>query len=322
MCGLPCRRVTGQAYHVKAAWPGAGLLVTLALVAAACSSGGTSSSATASAGGGTVVVVTTTTVFADMVRNVGGDLVTVYSLVPVNADVHTYSPTPSDIRNLARAQLVVMNGLDLDDWLAKTIDAVATRAPVIRLAEDLPGVAYMTGEDPTGPPNPHLWLNVAYAQAYVDRIAAALAQVDAAHAITYEGQAKAYRGRLGDLDTYVRTQIGTIPPENRRFVSFHDAFPYYAKAYGLEIVGIAVGVPGQEPSAAYTAQLIEAIRAAHVRAIFSEAQFPPKLVEQLAQETDASVVATLYDDALGDPPITSYEAVIRWDTDQFVKALK
>jgi ABC-type Zn uptake system ZnuABC Zn-binding protein ZnuA len=269
-----------------------------------------------------VVVVATTTVFADMVRNVGGDFVTVQSLVPANGDVHTYSPTPSDIRNLARAQLVVMNGLDLDDWLAKTIDAVATKAPVIRLAVDLPGVAYLTGEEPTGPPNPHLWMNVAYAQAYVDRIATALAQVDAAHAVAYDGQAKAYRARLADLDTYVKLQIGTIAPENRRFVSFHDAFPYYAKAYGLEIVGVAVDAPGQEPSAAYTAQLIEAIRAAHVRAIFAEAQFPPKLVQQLAQETGASVVAELYDDSTGDPPITSYEAVIRWDTDQFVKALK
>ncbi len=85
---------------------------------------------------------------------------------------------------------------------------------------------------------------------------------------------------------------------------------------------MAVNAPGQDPSAGYTADLIRAIRAAGVKAIFSEAQFPAKLVQQLAAETGASVVSTLYDDALGDPPITTYEAVIRWDTQQFVAALK
>ena len=266
-------------------------------------------------------MVASTTVFADMIRHVGGDLVDVTSLVPPNGDVHTFSPRPSDIRALAGAKLVVMNGLGLDDWLMKTIRSVATQAPVVQLAVDLPGAQYAAGEDAAGPANPHLWLDVAYGQAYVDRIASALAAADPAHAATYDAQGKAYRSHLGDLDTQVKQQVATIPAANRRFVAFHDAFPYYAKAYGLEIVGVAVEAPGQDPSAAYTAQLIDAIRAARVKAIFSEAQFPPKLVQQLAQQTGATVVATLYDDSIGDPPITDYEAIIPWDTDQFVKAL-
>jgi ABC-type Zn uptake system ZnuABC Zn-binding protein ZnuA len=102
---------------------------------------------------------------------------------------------------------------------------------------------------------------------------------------------------------------------------FHDAFPYFAQAYGITIVGVAVAAPGQDPSAGYTADLIDAIKAAHVKAIFSESQFPTKLVDQLASETGAKVVANLYDDALGDPPVTSYEALIDWDVDQLVKAL-
>ena len=105
-------------------------------------------------------------------------------------------------------------------------------------------------------------------------------------------------------------------------MSFHDAFPYYARRYGLTIVGVAVEAPGQDPSAGYTAKLVQAIRDAHVKAVFAEAQFPPKLVDQIASETGTSVVANLYDDSLGDPPVTSYEAVITWDTDQFVKALR
>jgi zinc/manganese transport system substrate-binding protein len=271
---------------------------------------------------GRLHVVTTTTVFADMVRNVGGDLVVVSSLVPSNADVHTFSPRPSDIRTLAEARLVVRNGLGLDDWLTKMIDAVATGAPVVVLAEHLPGVDYATGEDDAGPANPHVWMNVAYGELYVDRIADALAAADPGNAAAFGAQAATYKRTLATLDAQIAADLGAIPLENRRVVAFHDAFPYYARRYGLDIVGVAVAAPGQDPGAGYTAQLIDAIRAAHVKAIFSEAQFPPKLVQQLATETGTTVVATLYDDALGDAPADSYIGVMRWDTDEFVKALR
>ncbi|HVA87702.1 MAG TPA: metal ABC transporter substrate-binding protein [Candidatus Saccharimonadales bacterium] len=298
------------------------LIGLIAIGLSACSSS-TGSGSSPPSTGRQVVVVTTTTVFADMVRQVGGDHVNVQSLVPANGDVHTFEPNPSDIQHVATAQLLVMNGLGLDDWLEKTLtNASASGTPLVKLGENLPGVDDITGEQANGPPNPHLWMNVAYAELYVDRIATALKQVDPSNAAAYDAGAAAYHQRLVDLDTYVRQQIQSIPPANRRVISFHDAFPYYARAYGLEIVGVAVEAPGQDPSAAYTARLIQAIRAAGVKAIFAEAQFPRKLVDQLAAETGASVVSDLYDDAIGDPPITTYEAIIRWDTDQFVKALK
>ncbi len=178
----------------------------------------------------------------------------------------------------------------------------------------------LPGEDP-GTQNPHLWMNVKNAELYVDRIAAALKSADATHAGQYDAQAAAYKQRLEQLDGSVRSKIASIPAANRRLVTFHDAFPYYARAYGITLVGVAVEAPGQDPSAAYTAQLIKAIREAGVKAIFSENQFPTKLVDQLAGETGAKVVADLYDDALSDE-VASYESVINWDTDQLVEALK
>jgi zinc/manganese transport system substrate-binding protein len=292
----------------------AALVVVASILVGACSTPVATSD-------GRLHVVATTTVFADMVRNVGGDLVAVSSLVPANADVHTFAPRPSDIRTLAEARLVVMNGLGLDDWLRRLIDAVATGAPVVELAPDLPGVDYLIGEDGESA-NPHVWMNVAYGELYVDRIAAALEQADPTHATAYRAQAAAYRERLAFLDAEIAAELGALPAENRRIVAFHDAFPYFARRYGLEIVGVAVAAPGQDPGAKYTAQLIEAIRAAHVKAIFSEAQFPPKLVQQLATQTGATVVATLYDDAIGAPPADSYAGVVRWDADQFVAALR
>jgi len=294
-----------------------GSLVAVAAIAAACTNG-----AGANVSAGKLQVVTTTTVLADIVANVGGDLVSATSLVPKNADVHTFEPKPSDVRTVASAKLLVMNGLGLDDWLTKMIgNAAAEGTPLLRLGVDLGGVQLLPGET-AATENPHLWMDVKYAELFVDRIATELKTVDPAHASGYDVSAAAYKQRLETLDSWVRAQIKTIPEANRRLVTFHDAFPYYAREYGITIVGVAVGSPGQDPSAGYTAQLISTIEAAGVKAIFSEAQFPAKLVDQLAAEAGCKVVANLYDDALGDPPVTSYEEVIRWDTNQLVMALR
>jgi manganese/iron transport system substrate-binding protein len=301
--------------------PGRARLVAAAMLAAvglvACGSIAPSSAPSA-----TLTVVTTTTVFADMVANVGGQYVTVTSLAGKNADVHTFEPKPADIETVARAKLLVMNGLGLDDWLERAItNAAASGTPLVKLGVDLPNVDLLPGEGP-GTQNPHLWMDVKYAELYVDKIAAALKSTDAAHATQYDRQAATYRARLETLDAGVRTKIAAIPEPNRRLVMFHDAFPYFAREYGITIVGVAVEAPGQDPSAGYTAQLITAIKAAGVKAIFSESQFPTKLIDELASETGAKVVANLYDDALGDPPVTSYEALIGWDVDQLVTALR
>jgi ABC-type Zn uptake system ZnuABC Zn-binding protein ZnuA len=291
------------------------LLVTgLVAAAAGCTSAG---------GGdpGKVQILTTTTVLADIVSNVGGSYVSVTSLVPKNGDVHTFEPRPSDVVAVAHAKLLVMNGLGLDDWLQKTITNASAGGKTIKLAVDLPGVTLLPGET-AGTQNPHLFMDPKYTELYADRIATALESADPAHAAAYGTQASAYKQQLEALDAWVRAQISTIPPASRKLVTFHDAFPYYAREYGIALVGVAVESPGQDPSAGYTARLISAIKSAGVKAVFSEAQFPAKLVNQLGSEAHCKVVANLYDDTLGDPPVTSYEAVIRWDTTQLVDALR
>ncbi|MCU0505840.1 MAG: metal ABC transporter substrate-binding protein [Chloroflexi bacterium] len=304
--------------------------IVVAAVVAACGSAGASPSGS----DGRIRVVATTTVFADLVRNVGGDRVTVESLVPAGAEPHTFAPSPSDVRRVSEADVIVMNGLGLDDWLrplaeeAKRQDAV-----LLELGTDLEGVTYLAeGEEGSGaapttavpgePANPHLWLNVAYAQKYVDRIADALADARPADAEAIRASAATYRAALGDLDASIRDRISSLPEDHRRIVSFHDAFPYYAAAYDLDIVGVVVPVPGQEPSASDVVAVVDAIRAAGATAIFAEAQFSPKVADQIAAETGATVVATLYNDSLGDPPADSYAGMMGWDTDQVVEALR
>jgi ABC-type Zn uptake system ZnuABC Zn-binding protein ZnuA len=286
----------------------------MAIVAGACGTAGSR----AQAADDRIHVVATTTILADLVRQVGGDRVTVESLVPKGGEAHTFDPTPSDVRRVVEADLVVRNGLGLDDWLLNLIRNAGATAPVVALGEDLPGAAYIVDG---GQVNPHLWLDVAYARSYAARIADDLERLDPGHAAQVTASAQAYDARLAALDDDIRTRMASIPHGDRTVISFHDAFPYFARAYGLTVDGTVVDAPGQDPSAAQVEALIGEIRAKGVKAILAEAQFSDKLVRAIADETGATVVADLYTDSVGDAPIDSYESVMRWDADRLLQVL-
>jgi ABC-type Zn uptake system ZnuABC Zn-binding protein ZnuA len=300
----------------------------LALGAGACTSTGSSPS------GSTFSVVATTTVLADLAQHVGGGRVTVTSIVPKGGEVHTFDPSPQDVVTLGSADLVVANGVGLDEWLIQLVEDAGTDAPIVELGEELPGVEYIEGDEHEeeggdhaaeegghGSLNPHLWLDVMNTRAYVAKLADALAAADPEGAGIYEANATAYDEQLVELDAWIRDQIAMIPQADRKLVSFHDAFPYLARAYGLEIVGVVVDAPGQDPSAGEIADLVDAIRAAGVKAVFSEAQFSDKLVRTIADETGATVESNLYNDSLGDPPADSYIGMMRWNIERIVAAL-
>lgn len=304
------------------------VLATLLALAACGTAPGASSPAPTAAPGGQIPVVATTTLHADLVRQVGGDRVSVHALIPKGGDVHTFDPAPSDAARLADARLLVMNGLGLDDWLLGLArDAGAADVPVVELGEEL-AVDYIAGgdehagDDDAHLVNPHLWLDLANARLYVERIAGALAAADPNGSDAYAAGAAAYVERLDGLEAWIVEQLGAVAAEDRRVVSFHDAFPYFARAYGLEIVGVVVEAPGQEPSAAEVAALIETIRASGVKAILAEAQFGEQLARTIAAETGATVVSRLYTDSLGDPPRDTFEGAMRWNTEQIVEALR
>ncbi len=308
------------------------VFVALAVVGAACGApSGTSVSSPGDPAAGRLPVVATTTVLADLVAQVGGDRVDVSSLVPPGGEVHTFDPTPSDLARVADAGLIVMNGLGLDDWLGGLAQDSGTEAAIVVLG-GVEGVEYVSGDehadehaeepdDGTEPVNPHLWLDVANGIRYVERIGEALAEADPAHAAAYEASTRAYVERLTELDGWAREQLAAVPAENRRIVSFHEAFPYFARAYGLEIVGTVISAPGQDPSAGEIAELVSAIRATGARAVFSEAQFSPDLATAIAEEAGVTVEADLYNDSLGGE-VDSYEALIRWNVERVVAALQ
>jgi manganese/iron transport system substrate-binding protein len=282
-------------------------------------------------------VVATTTVLADLVRQVGGEHVSVHSLVPQGGEVHTFDPTPSDATTVADAELLVTNGLGLDEWLGDiAADAGADDVPVVELAEDLEGVTYLEGDEHADEDeheegedehegeafNPHLWLNVGYAILYVERLTDALADVDTDNADAYRNRSAEYIAELEDLHVWASEQMAAIPDDSRRVVSFHEAFPYFADAYGLEIIGTVIDAPGQDPSAGEVTALIDAIRDEEAAAIFTEAQFPATAAERISEETGVAIVGTLYNDSLGDAPVDTYVGMMRWNVEQVVEALR
>ena len=264
-------------------------------------------------------VVATTTVLADIVRSVGGTRTDVRSIVPPGVGPEDYEPKPEDARALADAQLIVSNGVGLDDFLDRLITSGGGAAtPHVVLGDGLPAI------EVDGEANPHFWLDPTIVQSgYLPKVVEALSAVAPADRATFQANADAYRAALAALDAELLAQIATIPEENRKLVTFHDAFPYFARHFGLELVGVVVSNVGQEPTAAELAELVETVKAARVSAVFSEAQFNPELANTLADEAGISkVVTTLYNDALGPAPADSYPGMMRWNVSQIVEALR
>jgi ABC-type Zn uptake system ZnuABC Zn-binding protein ZnuA len=292
------------------------LILTTILAMAALSCGNAASTPGASSA---IRVVATTTVFADIVKQIGGDHVSVESIVPAGVGPEDYEPRPDDARRLLDAELIVSNGVGLDDFLAKLIQAAgAPTSERLVLGDGMPTLTV------DGQQNPHFWLDPSLVvRYYVPAIRDRLVQLRPDLASDIRSGSDAYVQQLQALDAANVTKIATIPPANRKLVTFHDAFPYFAAHYGFQLIGVILQNPGQEPSAADLAALVAKVRAAHVPAVFSEAQFDPKLARTLADEAGIKqIVTTLYNDALGPAPADSYIGVMTWDVDEIVRALR
>jgi ABC-type Zn uptake system ZnuABC Zn-binding protein ZnuA len=287
--------------------------VLLALALVACSGSPSPSSSSA------LKVVTTTTVFADIVQSVGGSRVAATSIIPPGVGPEDYEPKPDDAVKLADAQLVVSNGVGLDNFLDKLLaSGSGGETPRLVLGDGIPTITV------DGEPNPHFWLDpMLVKQYYLPAIVASLSAIDPGGQATYQANADDYGAKLDQLDAELKAKIDEIPAANRKLVTFHDAFPYFAKHFGFELIGVILANVGQDPSASELAALVDKVKAAHVKAVFSEAQFSPRLSETLASEAGIEhVVTTLYNDALGPPPADTYLGLMRWNVDQMVTALK
>ena len=320
----------------RSVWTAVGAaLASLVLVAGCNGSAASPSPSESSEAAADYTVIATTSVFADLAQLALGNNVTIETIVPAGVDVHTFEPSPADAQKLAGADLIVMNGLGLDEWALSLLEAAGkNEEAVLELAEGIDesnAWVYLEGEEHDeevgeehghGGTDPHIWLDPKGAAIYVERIAARVAAALPERATEIESARDAGLAAIAALDEELRVGFAAIDASARKIVTFHDGFGYFARAYEIEIVGVAVEAPGQEPSAKEIAALIDAIKAAGVTSVFSEAQFPSKVLDQVAAETGATVLENLYSDALGDAPANSYLGAMRANASAILASFK
>jgi ABC-type Zn uptake system ZnuABC Zn-binding protein ZnuA len=298
------------------------LVAVLAAVLAGGCAGGRAPGPGGSAGGGGVLdVVATTTQVADFTRVVGGDRVRVTGLVKANVDAHDFEPSPADVDAIARADLVVKNGVGLEKWLDDTIKSSGFAGPVVDASRGVP-LRRVPGEGP----DPHIWQNPQNARVMAANVERALAQASPSGAATFRANLDAYTRQLTALDAEVQRQIDGLA--NKMLVTNHDAFGYYVERYGLVFVGSVIPSfdTTAELSGADIRELVARIKQTRVKAIFSEASLPPKTAQAIAAEAGVKVVQgedALYGDSLGPPGSDgdTYLEMVRHNTRTIVSNL-
>lgn len=282
-------------------------------------------------------VVAAQPLLADFANVVGGDDITLSCLLNAAADPHSYEPSPTDLRLLVQADLVIVNGLGLDPWVDQVVNnsgfhgrvVVASEACPVRLPVEKNSPTQTL--DPHGSANsdahaewdPHAWHDPANARSYVLKIRDALKAAAPLSAKVFDDRAATYLARIAELDRYARGQFGTLPDAQRELVTSHDSLRYLAHAYSLKIVPIAGSRPDQEPSARELAELISFIKKQNVRAVFFEATSSPALAQLVAEEAHVAVVRQLCTDGLGAPNSATgtYLGMFRTNVDTIVGAL-
>ena len=239
-------------------------------------------------------VVTSFSILGDFVRNVGGDRVSVTTLVGPDGDVHVYTPAPADAKKIAAAKLLVINGFGLEGWLPRLLQASGSKAPIMTATTGIAPLKLGSDADP------HAWQSVANAKIYVANIRDALAAADPADAKVFQANAENYLGQLDALDREVRQAIAQIPQGRRKVISTHDAFGYFAAGYGIEFIA-PLGVSTEsEVSARDIAKIITQVKKSGIPAVFLENISDDRLMRRISAETGARVGGTLYSDALTD----------------------
>ena len=247
-------------------------------------------------------VVATNTIVTDLVARVGGDEIDLQGLLEPGDDPHIYEPVPQDSLAIEQANFVFYGGHNLEPALVDLIVGAGSGVPHLGLSEAIDPLE-MDYDGGQRVPDPHVWGDVENAIVMVEQIRDALSELEPEDAEVFAANAAVLIAKLEDLDTWIAQQIETIPADKRAIVTTHDAFQYYAAAYGLEVLGTLIGVSTEEqPSAQTVQQLVEAIRQAGVPAIFAETTIAPKLIETVAQEADVELAdPMLYSDSIGIP---------------------
>ncbi|MFW7343280.1 zinc ABC transporter substrate-binding protein [Pollutimonas sp. H1-120] len=300
-------------------------------------------------------VVASFSILGDMVREIGGERVALTTLVGANGDVHSFEPSPRDTKALSEAAVLVLNGLDFETWLPRLVQSsgfkgrqiLASKGVAVRRlsADELGGGdhgddhgdepeghgkkqhghgdAHAHGDHSVGDIDPHAWQDLRNGMIYAQNIADGLARADPPRASYYKMRAKLYIEKMTKLDAEIRVALADIPANRRIVITSHDAFGYFAQAYGIRFISVAGLSSEAEPSAKDLAAIVDRAKKEHVAGVFIESGTSSRLVKQLARETGIRMGGTLYSDALAsaDAPAASYLGMFSWNAGRLIYVL-
>lgn len=299
-------------------------------------------------------VVASFSILGDMVREIGGERVALTTLVGANGDVHSFEPSPRDTKALSEAEVLVLNGLDFETWLPRLVQSsgfkgrqiLASKGVAVRHlsadevgggdhgddhgeesekhgGEHGHGDAHDHDHHAVGDIDPHAWQDLRNGMIYAQNIADGLARADPPRANYYKMRAKLYIDKMTKLDAEIRIALADIPANRRIVITSHDAFGYFAQAYGIRFISVAGLSSEAEPSAKDLAAIVDRARKEHVAGVFIESGTSSRLVKQLARETGIRMGGTLYSDALAsaDAPAASYLGMFSWNAGRLIYVL-
>jgi ABC-type Zn uptake system ZnuABC Zn-binding protein ZnuA len=269
---------------------------------------------------GQPLVVATASIFEDMAKNISGGLVEVRTIVPIGGDPHTYEPTPADAQLVAKADLILKNGLTFEGWIDGLIANAGARAQVVTITQGIQAIEsaqYQNASDP------HAWMDASLGLIYIENIKNALQTLDPANAEVYEFNYQIYRQQLADLDRYILETIQLIPQQQRVLITSHDAFRYYGRRYGIEVEALLGTSTDAEAQTSDIMRLSRTIRERGVPAIFIETSVNPKLLKQIAKDNRVRIGGQLYSDSIGgkNSPAPTYLDMLKYNTDTILAAL-
>jgi ABC-type Zn uptake system ZnuABC Zn-binding protein ZnuA len=261
---------------------------------------------------------------ADIAQNIAGNRFIVESLIPVNADPHAYQPSPQDAVKITNADVLVINGANLEAFIAPLLKDTSGKQRVISASAGLLPRPDPTGLHPEG--DPHFWLDPNDVVKYVENIRYGFSLADPGGVSIFTENALKYSGELQTMDGWIKSQVQNIPQAQRLLVTNHETFGYFAERYGFTVVGAIVPsiTSGASPSAQELAALINQIRSTKAPAIFLESGTNPQLAEQISSETGVKVILNLYTHSLSAPggPAATYLDMMKYDVGLIVEALK
>lgn len=267
-----------------------------------------------------ILVVSSASIFNDMAKNIGGDYIEAVSIVPIGGDPHIYEATPDDAKLVARADLILINGLTFEGWINEIIENSGTRAQTILITK---GITPIMSAEHANATDPHAWMDAENGLIYLKNIKDALVSADPAHAQIYEKNYASYASRIKELHQYIKLKISAIPESKRILITSHDAFSYFGRKYGLKVISMMGVSTEADAQTSDMKRVVEAIRDQKVPAIFVESTINPKLLQQVSKDQRVKIGGSLYADSIGEEGTegNSYYGMLKHNADAIYDGL-